>query len=508
MEKIQEFSSFNDIEKRTPILDQESAKQFDTEKIDQQWMFITEAIRQDVLTDPEVRKKVASYVNFSLSESLPHEFLSDLSLDERVLKLKNRYEQMIGNFLELESVPDDQIQPNIRRAKLLDSPENVIETLSNIYGLDSSGFRTRLDEYISSGTFLKGITTQEKLMIAQRYRFARDIKLLALGAEILEQYEDVIDNNSQEIKLQSGVVINIDVEDETKRQELLNVQSWEKRRQLKDRVYVIDVGGSKYILKEKKTERHTDTINVQYAKGLTSLEEFQAAKDLQANGVIEKNNIKISWEKPVATVIFPDGFQFTVFEYTDELIEDSNITLRLANEIQNNREQFEKEFEIIKEMANKFKDSPKIIKFEKAETESGLKKILKWMGLKKDVISELSFEDFSMIKSLRMQSQAKQMQQESVIRSGYFDRDSDSVFKINLQNKILQLELFGFDLEYFSKIDKNMIDDELKKYKDYKEQNEENIGFATWSNNSSVTRIQEAGYLAMLELEKLLEDKK
>ena len=357
--------------------------------------------------------------------------------------------------------------------------------------------------------FLRGITAQERLMIAQRYRFARDVKLLALQAEIAGLRENIQIDDGGEAVLPSGTSIRINVEDETRRQELLNPQNWQKRRQLKDRVYEIQVGPSKYILKEKKTARHTDTKKHGHKPGLTSLEEFQTAQHFQENGVEQQGSIKVDWENPVASVTFPDGFQFTVFEHEDGLLEESSITQVLAQEILEDREQFKVEFVAIQAMAGKFKDDPKVLAFERGNRESGLRAILQWLGLRKEQVPELSFEEFAVIKALRMKRQARSLMQEIIVRNGYTNSDLDGYsFKINSQNGIPQLEIFGFDFEYFSKIDQDEIEERVKRHKDFEQEWEsrDGVGFLCWHDGSSVTRMQKAAYFAMLKAEGLLQE--
>jgi len=148
---------------------------------------LTEAIRRDILAEPEIRQVVSAFAKSPVSESLPNEFLTSLSSDDRVTKLKERYSQSIGDFLSLQAVPDAQINPDIRHAWPLSKIADKIETIETGYGKDTPEFWKRLQECIDDGDFLYGITAQERLMIVQRYRFARDVKLLALGAEVLDQ---------------------------------------------------------------------------------------------------------------------------------------------------------------------------------------------------------------------------------------------------------------------------------------------------------------------------------
>lgn len=497
------------IERRNPILDQESAIQYSPDQMDRQWRLLTEAIRRDILVKPEVRDIAISYIASPVDESLPQNFLDGFSTDDRIAQLRERYRDKIGNYLALAPVPEDQIIPDVKHAESLRSPESTVEMLQALYGADTPAFYQRLKENVESGMFLCGITGQEKLMLVQRYRFARDVKLLALQAEVLRFGKTIQINDRGEAVLPSGTSISVNVEDETRRRELLNPQNWEKRRQLKDRVYEIQVGSSKYILKERKTARHTDTKKGGHISGLTSLEEFQTAQHFQDYGVQEQGNIKVNWENPVATVTFPDGFQFTVFEYQDGLLNENMVTPALAQKVLEHKERFEDEFATVRAMAQRFKDHPRVLVFEHGRTESGLKAIFRWMRLRKKPVPELTFEDFAKIKAFRMQRQAKSLMEEVVIRNGYTNSDLDGyAYKINPQDGRTQLEIFGFDFEYFSKIDQNEIERRIKRRKAYDKEFDSvhAIGFLYWGDCTSVTRMQRAGYFAMLAAEGLFQE--
>ena len=152
-------------------------------------------------------------------------------------------------------------------------------------------------------------------MITKRYKYARDVKMLALGAEITEQ-ESVAPNEDGEILLPSGIKLVIDVSKDTKRTDLLSPHLWERRRQLKDRVYEIDVNGRKYILKEKKTARHTDTKEGGHREGRLSSEEFETAQHFQENGTVSNGRLSVGWEQPVGYSSYPYQ-HFINYDYPD-----------------------------------------------------------------------------------------------------------------------------------------------------------------------------------------------
>src|SRR3989338_11613314 len=150
----------------------------------------------------------------------------------------------------------------------------------------------------------------------------------------------------------------------------MNPTVWEKRKQIKDRVYEIQVGTSSYFLKEKKTARHTDTKKHGHKPGLTSLEEYQTARSFNEQATIHKDDISLRWEKPIATVMFPDGFQFTVFEFEEGLRDADSARHVLEHEIERRREMYEVEFQLLQPMVEQMKDHPKVLSFESYSTES------------------------------------------------------------------------------------------------------------------------------------------
>jgi len=502
--------TIGNIEAREPIIDQASVEHYQPEVMDRQWLLLTEAMRKEILSHPEARESAIALINSPVDESLPGTFLDSLSSDERVARLKERYGSGIADYLHLLPVPDDQIGYDLRNSSKLSRPQDMAQMLQSIYGADTPKYYEYLEGCVDSGMFLRGITTQERQMIAQRYRFARDVKLLSLQAEVANQEIPLQANDRNEVMLPSGISIHLNVDDEIQKQELLNPQNWKKRRQIKDRVYEIQIGSSTYILKEKKTERHVDTKERGHVSGLTSLEEFQTAQHFQKNGVADHGGIKVSWENPLAVVTFPDGFQFTVFDHEDGIIEENSITQLLSQEIIKYREHYEEEFTLISTMTETFKDDPRVMKFEHGNTESGLSKInamLMKIGLKsKKQIPKISFEEFSLIKALKMQRQARSLLKEAIIRNNYKNSDLDGyAYRINLQNGSPQLEIIGFDFEYFSKMCHSDTKKRIQRHKDFEQEMEhkDGIGFAYWYDSSPITRMQKAGYFALLEVEKL-----
>lgn len=466
------------VDRRVPILNKDSAEAFPPfDQIDKQWFLLSEAIRRDIILKPDMRKKLVPFCTVPLSETLPDAMLNALSpIDPRVEKLAERYRLEVSSYLALPAVPENLIRPDISNAP------SLIET-------DSYWQYPRASE--------SGITLQERQMVAKRYKYARDAKILALGAEILEQ-PDVTPDANGEVMLPSGVKIAIDKNQIQEGMDLLKPHLWQKRRQIKDRVYEIEVNNKKYILKEKKTKTHTDTKRHGHREGRTSMEEFAIARDLQENGTVEQDRIKLSWERPIGYVIYPDGFQFSIFGLEEGLLGLSESVRQLVKEILNNRQHFEKEFQAISTLAYHFTDNRYVLAFAENEKQSP---------------SQLSFEEFAMAKAVRMQRQAKELMKETLIRNNYDNSDLDGyAFSVH-DSENLRLEIVGFDFEYFLKTSPTeSIDERLERHKDYMRKNEVNDGlsmlnaFRRERTDKKASKMERAAYCALLAEEGLLGD--
>lgn len=484
------------IETRTPVIGPENKQIYSPDDIERQWRFITEAVRRDLITKPKTRNVLLDFCATPVTEDLPNQFVNAVSnIDKRVAKLGNRYRDGIKDYLKLPAVPDEQIRPDIRHAPQLTKPEDVIKNLTQWYGKEDPMYEKSLRRDIEEGTFLRGITEQERLMIAKRYKYARDIKLFALGAEIVNQGR-ILPNENGEIILPSGIRMVIDLNQDVQRADLLSPHLWERRKQLKDRVYEIEVNDRKYILKEKKTARHTDTAKGGHMETRSSLEELEVARQLQKNGTINKDRISVSWERPIGYAIYPDGFSFNVFEYEEGLIQQNALAPQLVHEIIRHRSQFEEEYQLISEFADKHKDSLEVLKWEDNESEPD-----------KENASQLSFEDFARVKALRMQMQAYNLIRETLARNGYSNIDLSNNYSYRIKNEDqLQLEIVGFDFEYVSKISPEEVIKSLERQSRFiKEVSPQYIhSLLKWSDDTSVTRMQKAAYFAMLEAEGIL----
>jgi len=489
------------IEARTPVLDYFEAEQFPFDKLDKEWTLLTEALRQDILKDPETRRIARKFIAVPVSETLPDEFLQAFSSDERIIKLKDRFEKSLGAYLSLPAVPESELVPDIKKAQEYMYPSDTLRQLESLYGKDTEAYYLSLDNHIKLGMFGRGVTAEERLLVARRFRFARDVKMLALIAETLEEKGNERTGEKGEVVLPGGTTFFFNDTGKINKEQLLNPSIWEKRRQIKDRVFELEIGGKKFILKERKTKRHLDTKSL---RSLTSLEEFSVAKKLNETGVVEEDNVVVCWEKPVASVNFPDDFQFTVFEFEEGFGDYENTRDVYVQTISEQKELYEQEFSAVKQLSEKFKNDPRVFSFEERMSENGLKKFLKWFKKNKDEVPELTFEDFARIKTFCSFDRAGELREQRMTMNGFVDRDkSDYSYKILQQPyQKPKLEILGFDFEYIDVLSEKTKFALLEGYKLERER-EKRIGltFLRWGDGSPVTRRQKAGYFAMVALD-------
>ncbi|MBT5346851.1 hypothetical protein HOJ01_01605 [bacterium] len=490
------------IPKRVPVLDTESLLGYNIRDIDKQWLLITESIRRKLLADAEIRSLVLGFSNASVGEDLPRKFLDKLSSDNSIHKLISKFSNQILSYVSLNAVEDEQIKPDITYAPRLQTPEEIIRRLSLFFDIDSQEFQTALDKYVQDGTFQEGITNAERVMIAQRYRFARDVKMLALMTEIFDS-QDLINNSGDHVTLPSGIEIYCDIEDPVKKQEILNPIYWKKRKQFKDRVYEISVGSNVFFLKEMKTNKHIHTLKGGHRPGANSFEEFKIAQYFQDHCVLEKGMFKVNWETPLASVTFPDGYQFAVYEKEGGLLSKEEDYSRLVSEMFERPAQFESEFKQVRSDLGKFLKHPLVQRY---ESSNFLDKVLSFFGMKNANV-EFSYRDFVLVKADRLLTQAKRLLEEVVLRNGYVNNDHTGfAYKVNiLVDGSIQLEIFGFDFECYQKRDNSNLDADLAVQNEI--DNKDDLNFTrVWKNtelmpNVPVNIVHRALYLALVKSE-------
>ncbi|MBI4262344.1 hypothetical protein HY624_02355 [Candidatus Uhrbacteria bacterium] len=442
-----------------------SSQEFFHKKIDQQWILLTEVLRREIIERSDTRKALLSFTTKPVSEMLPRDLLATVAhLDDRVAKLQERYHHELDNALDAPPIPEETMQPDLRAAA-------------------------------------QSLTQPEYQLAVQRYRYARDVKMLALGAELLETKDQKLEGGV--MRLPSGIEIVMDPEAASEQRDLLDPLHWQRRRQLKDRVYEITVQGRRYILKEKKTAQHTDTKEHGHKPGRTSQAEFAVAKEFHEQGSVERDHIQVTWERPIGCVTFTDGFQFSIFEFAEGLQDGQEADIMLRGSIIEHRDVFEKEYQDVLVRLPQLQQHPSTIPYASDPRPlSAIGKLLEKITGKKSETSLLSFRDYAALKAYRLRQQAYELLRDTMLARGYTNSDVDGyAFRVDTERVII--EIVGFDFEYFEKGDADYIQEVQTRIRD-----DRKVGGGffwqlphTFSGLREVTKVHQAAYLALFERE-------
>lgn len=424
-------------------------------RYEREWRLITEIARRSILTDPIVRKVASEFTQEPLNEALAGHAIDRLAaVDGRLSRVGKITKRTLGNFLELPAVPDELLQPDIKNAPLLRKREDVKRMLDILEG--QAIRRADMMQFIGAEQS-PGVSGAEKILVAERYQFARDVKLLGLMAELHDQPVDpvLVKDDVMYHKLASGTEIGITREAFAMDNDLLNPEVWKSRRQIKDRVFEVVINDKKYILKERKTNRHVDTLGRGHSDGLSSKDEFLVGLDLVKKGQAKTANIQLHWETPLGFVEFPDGYQFCLFDFEAD-IENEGKDARndLESSIVKNPEFFQSEYERInREAAELYKERPDLIRrVDPASTVNKRKGFAKILG-RAQQSATLSYEDFAELKAHYLLEEAQKLYSDTLVELGYQSRDSNrgKVETIrHIDDKII-IDVFGFDYEYLEK---------------------------------------------------------
>lgn len=333
------------IETRTPVVDEENAETVLNPLVVREWMLITEVIKRK-LVDPEVQAVLKSFVTTPVSQHLASDALTALRQDTKVESVLSRSGTHLNNMLMLADVPEEAIKPDLRTVRTLSHP---LKYLAELYPKERSDehLKALLKEQSEKGAYTTALSRHEVPLVLKKYAFARDVKLLALGAE-LTGVGGIKLNENGEAWLPSGTQLKVGSE-HVQSPVFLDPLKWDYRRQLKDRVHEIGVDGKKYLLKERKTSRHRDTMPTGHREGLTSAQEYEVGALLHDQASVSDGGVQVSWEKPVGFVQYqyPDALSFAVFEYEEGLLDEAPIQ---ATEeiIRNNPVAYQDEYEKIK----------------------------------------------------------------------------------------------------------------------------------------------------------------
>lgn len=489
------------IPRREPVLDHDKAVKFQKEAVNKQWQLVTGRITQDIKSQKEVRDALLPFTSIPVSESLASQALRAVSpVDDNVGKLAQRYEATLGAYVDLPSVPDDALVPDITYSAQYKSPEEMAAYLSG--SLPPDEVKKEIQRWHEVGGFTSHTTTEEeKKLVATRYRFARDVKVLALGAELLNQDPPVSVDNNGTCVLPSGVSITVDKDHLEDASALLSPLEWERRRQIKDRVYEIIAGGKRYILKEQKTARHKDTTRHGHKPTNSSEAEFKIAQYLNKYGERTGEDVSVGWERPVGYVSYPDGYQFTVFEFAEGLESYQDAYYSIQNEIIHNPEPYRKDFEELSRRVSL--DSAE---FSDAYDSKARRLLTFWK--KRIFPRKLTVEQYAWVKANYMINKAKDLRHEVLLDHNIQDRDhNDFGYQvIKGDDGIERVGIVGFDFEYYKKEDSKRIKEIRERSNEDRRQGEARGNWAWFTYNPiPPTDLQQKAYgeYVALQREKL-----
>jgi hypothetical protein len=253
------------------------------EKTKTEWNMLSELFQREIKTSPEVRAALAEYASTPLTESL----FANLSAE---LSTKN---EKINRFYTSQFAQDLRKTGDI---------ENIIT--------DTTRDTKKLM-----------LSHEDRMTALERWRMGRDVKVLALMADLAQTPIEMTEQNGI---MQGKTEHGVEIMTEKGQEGLLDPNKWQSRKQIKDRVYEIKVDDKKYIQKERKTNQHRDTLGGGNTKPMTSEEEFLLGRQLAKTGKIDRKDFSIHFEKPLGVASFPDGYDFTIFEFDETITQDES----------------------------------------------------------------------------------------------------------------------------------------------------------------------------------------
>jgi hypothetical protein len=408
--------------------------------IDRRWQIVTEAARRAILGEDSVAEVAAHHVTTGLSEQTPKHFIQDITAaSSAVAKTKRRAGAMLDNHLELPSIPEEYIPYGIKQwgpYPTQDEARKALETAQPwAYEYELGRIRQRSEK--------KGLTSEEGALVTDRYRRARDVKVLAMIAEFAKEKPVFAERDGLAVAvLESGMQVAFTAEALAADPKLTDPSEWRARRQIKDRVYEVTVGDKNYILKEKKTDRHTDVF-IDYEtdtvgrESNSSKDEFEIAREFSSRGTSHDDELTLDWEKPVGFAVLPDDYQFSLYEKIEGAADYNMATLR--------------------DIARAIAARPLAYSNEMQHTKAAIGTLVA-ESKGRFVLepgSELGIGDFADAKADAVMSKAERLVRKSVLRAGYIDEDHNA-FMIKTMSPAdpaepLEISLIGMDYEFFVK---------------------------------------------------------
>lgn len=431
-------SGFDDLVFREPVISDDEIL-YDVRR----WSIVTEAAKRAVRNSTETRALAREFSSSKLSEELPYHALRALASTDPQVARSARSVGKFMDYLAIDPVPESALPIDIRTAPPLITKDARIERLINAReSMSPEKYAAHKQQFTTVDQ--KGVTSREKKLIIERFGYARDIKLLGLTAELYDSPINPDDSEDGIIThmLESGTMLGITDDAYREYPGILNPESWQGRRQLKDRVYEFTVDDRAYIMKERKTNRHIDTMQHGHKDGLTSEEEFYLSQRLVNSQQPHDGEIEEAWEKSLGFVRFPDGYQFCIFEKIPTMDSEALATFQFADHILKNPETYDEEFT----EASKRADAMYSAHQERIDD-------LLWPGGGRGD-TPLSYGEFALLKSRYAAFEAKESLRQTANAQGYDDRDGMEVsFHFSTNHGKAKLVATGYDYEYYNRQD-------------------------------------------------------
>lgn len=421
-------------ELRVPVISDEDGERFEGRGGYESWQRVGGALLRAVQSGHVAAETLIPLLQEPVSEGLPSlalHMVKDSSLMRDVLEQN----PMIAEITSLPEVPDEQIGPSLRGIRELLQVRDL-QSYSETPGGQWLNLRDDLEAHSAAGNLTKGVTRAEQGLVTNRYQMARCVKLAALGAELLEQCPSLgLDNR---LTLPSGTVIGVVPGQEMVAEGLLDVSSWHERHELHDRVFRT----GNFVLKEHKGGRHALTLDLPDMFTASSEREVEIAADFMRLGTIADGDVSVSWEKPIGFVCDPSGFDFSMFEYEENLITREDITSRLTRAILSDLPNYKNEY---------------VATQARVQDEANL-----------------DWDTFAQAKAYLLIQHARQLARRISLQNGYTDRDNssrilpvpDHEFRIHATETGPHLELVGMDFEHFERLDTQEAEALTRSYND------------------------------------------
>lgn len=224
---------------------------------------------------------------------------------------------------------------------------------------------------------------------------------------------------------------------------------------------------------------------------------------LNQNGTYQNAEIQVSWERLIAYVKFPDGFQFAVFHNEDGLIEKrepwgkgegKEVRKELVEALLRKESEYQAEYQAIRVLMGRFRFDPRIQHSGSSSVTDFVK--VGWETLRQSL--QLSFKEFTEIKALRLLERAKKERVQMMRKSLLNDRDRSYQYAFRIhEGRTIQLEVIGYDFELMeTQTPKQTAESETYQNSVRDTQYQMGTDLADW-----MTTAQRAAYLAMFALE-------